>query len=99
MDKPKYPNVVRTWKVERIRKPKPPAGLALFPDSNNSCQFSEGFCTLSITSTSSGVLADSSFRPRSSIAVKTDGAAGCDGGAVCVPAADTPPAFADSTSG
>jgi hypothetical protein len=24
MDKPKHPNVVRTWKVERIRKPAPP---------------------------------------------------------------------------
>jgi hypothetical protein len=24
MDKPKHPNVVRTWKVERIRKPAAP---------------------------------------------------------------------------
>jgi heterodisulfide reductase subunit A-like polyferredoxin len=24
MDKPKHPNVVRTWKVERIRKPATP---------------------------------------------------------------------------
>jgi len=24
MDKPRHPQVIRTWKVERIRKPSPP---------------------------------------------------------------------------
>ena len=24
MDKPRHPQVIRTWKVERIRKPAPP---------------------------------------------------------------------------
>jgi hypothetical protein len=24
MDKPRHPQVIRTWKVERIRKPNPP---------------------------------------------------------------------------
>src|SRR5260370_37464371 len=42
----------------------------------SSSQFSDDFCTLSITSTSNGAFADSNFKPTSSMAVKIEPSAG-----------------------